>query len=244
MIKNGNGSNILILGATPELRILALKHDCRVTAVDTNMIIINAMYEFMDYTQVDESKEIIVKSNWLNMPLKRHSYDLILGDGSFNELTIDNYENLMVKLKQLLKPHGYVSTKIIFAPPNRKSVSMLDVFREYSQKPPEEKTNIFSDLLNYLIYSLEVYDPKSYESSSQKWWKQLQRLDEEQKIEKTGFEVLFDFCKFCAEWGYRCTIPKRLVVEKLLNKYFTIVSKRSCEEPWLMDAHLYLLRSK
>jgi hypothetical protein len=243
-IENNKNSQVLILGATPELRMLALKHQCKVTVVDINMMVIKAMEHLMDYKQVDKNNEVIVISNWLDLSSEIGSFDLILGDGSINELGLDEHETLFLKLKQVLKPHGYVSTKIQLPyPDGQDPMPMLDVLENYQRIPEQTKTNPFSDLVLKLFYSKESFDEKTRESSSKKVIEELHRLENQKKIKRTEFEVLFEFFEYIAAWDYRCTLPKRAELEKILSKHFSIISKRLGEETWFLDSRVYLLES-
>lgn len=255
LIKEKVDPSVLILGVTPELRMISLENRCRVTAVDESMIIINAMYDFMDYSKVSEDGEVIVKSDWLNMPLETHSYDLAIGDGSLNELpALEDYEKLLIKIKVLLKPHGYFSTRIGVIPNNWSKVNLIKVLKE-KRKGLKEKNfwEIYDpDLALRMMFSLDSFDEETYQMTYEKTIEELTGLYREKKITKEEFEAFlwmygldksqFPFDSIPKFW-MECirTFPRERLVEELLVKYFNIVSK--INEP-NVPAYVYLLRSK
>lgn len=243
LLEGRENPEVLILGATPELRMMALNHDANVTVVDINKMVIEAMDELMDYTNLDKDREITLNSNWLDMPLQEDTYDLILGDGSINELKRAEYETLLIKLKHILKPRGYVSMKIQLPySDEREPMAMLDVLEDYKTQPAERKTNILSDLLLRLAYTSEVYDKASSEWSAKRIMDQLRKLHDQRKIEDVEFEALDDFFEFPEKWGYEATLPRRSELELMLNKHFSIVSSTPGEETWFLDSRVYLLK--
>ena len=73
--KNKIRNNILILGATPELRELALKYGKQIVVCDINLNMILAMTELMRHKN---KKEIWIKADWVSVPLKHNHFDAIL----------------------------------------------------------------------------------------------------------------------------------------------------------------------
>jgi ubiquinone/menaquinone biosynthesis C-methylase UbiE len=244
-IKHRKDPKVLILGVTPELRMLGLRYNAKVTAIDMSSIWINAMEEFMDYTKVDKKRETIINCNWLDMALEKNCYDLILGDGSLNELKLKDYEILLIKLRHGLKPNGFISTKIQLPySDGRDPTTMLDVFEDYKKKPEGKKTNLYSDLLMKLQCSKEAYDTKTYEFSCKRIFDHLTRLENQQKIDKKEFEALFKLFEFSAKLDYRASIPKRAELERMLGKYFSIISSTPDNKELFLDTRVYLLKHK
>jgi len=255
LIKEKVDPSVLILGATPELRMISLENRCRVTAVDESMTIINAMYDFMDYSEVSEDGEVIVKSDWLNMPLEKYSYDLAIGDGSLNELpALEDYEKLLIKIKDLLKPYGYFSTRIGVIPDDWSKVNLIEVLKE-KRKELKEKNfwEIYDpDLAVRMMFSLDSFDEETYQMTYEKTIEELSGLYREKTITKEEFEAFlwmygldksqFPFDSIPKFW-MECirTFPRERLVEELLVKHFNIVSK--INEP-NVPAYVYLLRSK
>jgi SAM-dependent methyltransferase len=247
-ISSRKDAQVLLLGVTPELRMLALKNGCRVTAVDYNAIAIQAMDEFMDYTSLDRSREEIVECNWLDMSFEDHSYDISLGDGSLNMLTnIENFEKILIILKNLLRPDGYFSTKVGIYPDTWTQKSILDIIEEYrANLPGKTIPEFFSpEFVFNLMFSLEAHDEKTSQMSYTNLIQTLKKSYEEEKMSKSEFEFLdqnwITFFQFWKEIGMDMVqiFPKREHLESLLEKYFLIISRTE-------DANipLYFLKSK
>jgi cyclopropane fatty-acyl-phospholipid synthase-like methyltransferase len=228
MISGRDDPYVLILGVTPELRMLALNHGCRVTAVDFDMVVVSAMSDFMDYTKVDQRKEIILKCDWLTMPLEKHSYDLILADGSFNVLTnLTDYEKLLTKIYELLKPNGYVSTRIGVCPDNWTPTKVIDILKEHRIRVGNFVNVSKSPELTFkMMFSLEAYDEKSSQMSYDKLLEEIRRLFENQKITKNEFDNLLESYSFLRFWKeMTVTLPRKETAEELFMKQFAMISK-------------------
>lgn len=255
LIKDEEDPNVLVLGATPELRMIALENRCRVTAVDESMIIINAMYDFMDYSNVSEDREVIIKSDWLNMPLEMHNYDLAIGDGSLNELsTLEDYEKLLIKIKDLLKPYGYFSIRIGVIPDDWSKINLIELIKE---RRNESKGKNFWEIYNpdlalRMMFSLDSFDEETYQMTYEKTIKELTGLCRDKKITKEEFEAflwmygldrnLFPLDSIPQFWIESIrTFTRERLVEELLVKHFNIVSR--IKEP-NVPAYIFLLRSK
>lgn len=232
-ISSRKDASVLILGVTPELRMLALKNGCRVTAVDNNAIAIKAMDEFMDYTGLDRGREIILKCNWLDMPLEKHQVDLALGDGSLTMLrNFENLENLLARLRELLKPDGYFSTKVGVYPDDWTQTGILDILRKYKQRSKKSLPEFYGpELVFELMFSRDAYDEKNGQMSYTKLIRKLRTSFKEGSISKSEFDFLhqnwISIFEFWGEIGMDMVLilPKRGRLEGLLAKYFHIISR-------------------
>ncbi len=110
-IKNKKISRVLILGATPELRDLCLKHGCETIAVDVSWMMLVSMNEAMEYKDDGNNKSLLY--DWLKLDklFRDNSFDAVLADASLNNLKL-GYHALMFKiLNKLLKPKGRFITR-------------------------------------------------------------------------------------------------------------------------------------
>ena len=101
----------LILGATPELRSLALKYHLAATGCDID----DNVWKALTILRTVEGEEGFIHGNWLNLP-ESPRYDFILGDCSFNMLTWDEMQILAAKVRALLKDNGVSIQRIQAAP--------------------------------------------------------------------------------------------------------------------------------
>jgi len=108
---------ILIFGATPELRDLALSFKAEVVTIDQNLDMILAMKNLMKHK---ESNEVIIKGDWLSTPLKRNYFDLIWGDGVNTQFQWEKARFFYKHFYSLLKLNGYFVTRCFSLPDNVK----------------------------------------------------------------------------------------------------------------------------
>jgi hypothetical protein len=101
----------LILGATPELRSLALKYHLQTTGCDID----DGVWKALTSLRTVAGEEHFIHGNWLNLPESRR-YDFILGDCSFNMLTREEMQVLAAKVRALLKEDGVSIQRIQAAP--------------------------------------------------------------------------------------------------------------------------------
>jgi len=98
---------VLVLGATPELRSIALELGCKVVSVDISLDMIQKREG--NVTVKDHTKDVVARGNWLDMWfLDEHQFSAVLADTSFNNVSFDDMVLLMKKLPQLLRPDGII----------------------------------------------------------------------------------------------------------------------------------------
>lgn len=93
---------ILILGATPELRDIALRHSTRPVVCDIDDRQLEAMAFFME----ESGEEKFIQCDWLDIP-EDEKYDIILGDASLNMLTAESVEPFVSKNAKLVANNGF-----------------------------------------------------------------------------------------------------------------------------------------
>jgi hypothetical protein len=101
-------SRTVVLGMTPELRIMALAASERVVTLEHNR---DAISLYRDWTPAaDRRREWILRSDWFDLErLLARPVDAILGDGVFgNILTMDGHRRLLSALRAVLKPDGRI----------------------------------------------------------------------------------------------------------------------------------------
>jgi len=114
-IKNKKNPKALILGATPELRDLCLKHKCETIAVDVSWHIMVDMHEQMKYK--DDLKNKAVLYDWLELDklFKNNYFDVALADASLNNLKVKHHLPMFKVLNKILKPRGgFIARNAIF----------------------------------------------------------------------------------------------------------------------------------
>ncbi|MBI2035208.1 MAG: hypothetical protein HYT12_00815 [Candidatus Liptonbacteria bacterium] len=102
---------ILILGATPELRIIAGNFSNNVTVADFSLGMFKAVSHFVPYDIQSKEEKIII--NWLKLPsqLPNYSYDAVLGDLVIRQLPMNLMEEFLKAVYLMLRPGGVFITR-------------------------------------------------------------------------------------------------------------------------------------
>ncbi|MBI1970143.1 class I SAM-dependent methyltransferase [Candidatus Woesearchaeota archaeon] len=134
------GDHVLVLGATAELRSIALELGCNVVSVDISLDMIQKREG--NVTVKDHTKDVVARGNWLDMWfLGKHQFSAVLADASFNNVSFDHMILLMKKLPQLLRPEGI----ILFRHLNlHNSISINELVELYQKKNITAKELVIS----------------------------------------------------------------------------------------------------
>ena len=97
-------AQLLILGATPELRDLAASLELKPVVADISAAMLAGMLGYAKL--VKPTNEIWIKDNWLSMPLPERHFDTVIGDLSLRHISPEMQDKLLMKIKELLKPEG------------------------------------------------------------------------------------------------------------------------------------------
>lgn len=92
---------ILVLGATPELRDIALRYSLRPASCDVD----SRIWEAMKFLMKEQGEEKFIYCDWLKMS-ENDKYDIILGDGSINMLSNDDFESFIQKTAKIINEGG------------------------------------------------------------------------------------------------------------------------------------------
>lgn len=107
-IASGNKKKIrtLILGATPEIRDLALSMGHETVAVDISPRLTLALTNVMKHK--DDSNNIFMVGDWLKLHkfLEKDSFDIVLGDLSVNNLPYNLWDDFFKSLSYVMKKDG------------------------------------------------------------------------------------------------------------------------------------------
>ena len=105
------GDHVLVLGATAELRNIALGLGCKVIAVDISIDMINKRDGLVKAERlggdINIDNNVVAKGNWLSpWFLRENSFKAVIGDASFNNLLYDDMISLFGVLKTLVRKDG------------------------------------------------------------------------------------------------------------------------------------------
>lgn len=224
--KPRDGATALILGSTPELRSLALKHHLKTTGCDID----DGVWKALTSLRTVEGEEDFIHGNWLNLPESRR-YNFILGDCSFNMLTWDEMQILAAKVRALLKEDGVSIQRIQAAPESLTLDTIGQAVAAYRRGGYE------ISLFFYLIFLGEA----------------LRNLLRPEMNNREFFEsVVFNYLTpdeasqmrpalVDRKFGY----PKWNDMLALLERHFTIVREEKSTEPGIWDtASVFVLKRK
>ena len=94
----------LVFGATVEIRDLLCKNKIKTVVCDLSLEMILALTSLCQYKVAEN--EVWVRGGWLSVPLTDNYFDLILADGSINQLPGKLYDAFLETAKLLLAKDG------------------------------------------------------------------------------------------------------------------------------------------
>jgi len=169
-----------ILGVTPELRDLALKEGFEVVACDMNLEMIKRTQQLVRVK--DRTKETIIKSNWLSVPLKDNSFHIVLSDVAINNLSLKDFPKIFSLMAKWLVQGGYLSLKEVVYPDNEK-------FNDFEKnvKLFRESKFTFNDFYlrgRFLSFKKETYNPLTKINDAKEVFEQFKKAYQKKIINK------------------------------------------------------------
>ncbi|MCJ7611780.1 MAG: class I SAM-dependent methyltransferase [Candidatus Aminicenantes bacterium] len=221
-----DGATALILGATPELRSLALKHGLRTTGCDFDA----NFWQAMTLLRTVEGPEEFLHADWLDLPEDRR-YDAILGDCSLNMLTPERVAPFVQKIHGLLHKDGISIQRIQTANENLNMDDIAQAVRSFRENNPGISLNLY---LIFLAQSLRnLYHP---EMTHRQFYESIVfRYLTPEEIEGLR-PFLID---------RKMAYPRPQDMTDLLEQFFKIVRVEKSSGPGLWDtAAVYVLKNK
>lgn len=235
-IKGKRNPKALVLGVTPELREMALKNNCKVVSVDISKDMIEEMKDLVRHKY--PKKEIIIQGNWLTAPLEKNSFDLVMGDASFNNLpSLGDAKRLLAKIKRVLKLGGYLLIREVVHLPKRKS-SFQKAVNDY-RKGKIKWADFYMEHRFYIFFD-KIYNPKTKLFSIAKVFQEIKKKYQKRELTKQEFQSLKSL-----ESKVKNLILSKSEFEKLVSKNFSIVSiERGKEFDFCRYMPIYFCRVK
>jgi len=216
--KNRGENSVLVLGATPELRLLALREGFEVVFVDRDRLMIQAMALLIDYSGVDESRETCLECDWLGMPNPPFPYGVVLGDGSLNHLTMEQMSELLAKLRRFLTKSGSLCLRVMTYPKSREQTSLVSIFSKYRTRADGEQNRMLRDLYLRLLFAKGVYRKSTRTSSHLRLMNELKRACDSNRVRKEEFNIFAPL----AGVEYAPTVPFRAEFRRMSSACFRI----------------------
>jgi len=221
-IRKKKNFRALVLGATPESRDLVLSLRGELVTVDISWEMIEKASSLMKYQ--NSPKEIIVKANWLNNPIKDNYFDVILGDGVTLHLSWRDQSKFFKELRHLLKRRGFVILREAVINPERKIRTLEEIDSDFRKS----RIHQFDASIDYLLYSeisSKVYNSKTGLYDTEKFVKKLNDAYLKRRISKKSKEL----GKWYKGSGGR-TIWSKPKSEKLFERYFRLIPTEQAKD--------------
>ena len=143
---NGKITNVLVLGATPELRDLGLTKKCKVISVDMNKTVIEAAKQHLNVK--GRENESIIVGDWSNIPVESGSISFIMGSASLNNVPLEKLPDVLNEINRVLREEGIVHFRQIVYPDK--------------QKPEYDFNNVIKEYRNGKLSKREFYMQKKF----------------------------------------------------------------------------------
>ena len=231
----GKKQNILVLGATPELRdIAAQAAGSRVHVADFSRAMLSSMTRLAEHA--DPDKEIWIEENWLDLALPKNSFDVILGDLILQQIPPPFETRLLEKISSLLAPSGSFIGRFQFLDPAFSPQDAERIIAHELQKPIPDQEKIIPLKLRVLWCSVDLKNRTLDRKLSA-------RLIDEYMREHNIKSPLLEAVKrqlLKAEDAYRkWSPPTEKELSLLLKRHFLVVGKTHAND--YEDAHCYPL---
>jgi len=207
---------VLILGATPELRDLCIKHNCKVTAVSPGKIALEAMTYMMEHKDHPNNKAI--ESNWTNIPLPNNSCDLALTDMALTCNPIKKHDPILKEVQRILKPSGFFF------------IRSYDMLEHESKLDPDEllkqwrTREIVTEDFIYLSPRISLDENNNI--SQAKNLEIFKQFCQEKKLTKKEIAILIPYK---SKGTMSCPYRKDLI--KTFSKYFKNITVKCAKDP-------------
>jgi len=209
---------VLVLGATPEIRDFLTKHKLDVTLLDANKTMFKAMSQLIKKKNPNEK---FVLGNWLKMPLKDSSFDLIISDHPTSSIEYKNAGRFFSEIQRVLKPQGFFIIDIHInaeLPP-----LTTDEYIETYRKDPKWFSNFDNHVLaqyKTIMGHKNYYGPKTFRSQWGKLDRMLRQRHESGKLNKKEYGDLI--CGLGENYIFNFYTKK--AAEKVIKRYFKILN--------------------
>lgn len=225
-LRGRKGAKVLILGATPELRSIALSLGCETLAVDFAYEIIARMHSLIK--RPDDPRNMILRADWLSLVdyLKPHTFDIVAGDSATSQLTIPQQRKLYRDIHTLLKQRGVFVARIDDCNPDAPKRDARELVREYLAGKMSSVSHMIATML-YSNVTKHMYNPKTGLLQSYKFWDYMEQFYKEGLIPKRQAEL---FRK--GRQNMTHIVPPEKLVAQMTDPYFKRIDMPQHDRTW------------
>jgi hypothetical protein len=230
-LKRTKNAKILILGSTPELRDLSLKHGIKPIVIDYHPENFYHLKKLMKYM----GEERLINSDWRKINLSG-KYDLIMGDIAFNMVPLRDWPKMFKGLSDVMKKECLVVHRMWMRIPGK--------FETWDEVAESHRKRKHIGIMRSLIYPLvqNFYDDKKrVVHYSQVIVPGVKRMYEHGFLDKKDYEVV-----------YKCWHPYKMPnspetrrrTEHVLRRYFKIKDIKYGRDWFREFCPIYILSKK
>jgi SAM-dependent methyltransferase len=111
----------LLLGVTPEVATMRWRHGARLLAVDSSAAMIRNVWP-----RNELENATVALADWTNMPVLDETYDIVIGDGSFNMLTYpEPFFAFTRESRRVLRDAGTLVMRVFARPEKPDSIASI-----------------------------------------------------------------------------------------------------------------------
>ncbi len=223
----------LILGATPELRDMAIKIGIESIAVDISEEMMEKFSALME-KQGDILDKTIIK-DWLKMDFPSDYFGIIMGDASLNNLaTTGDNERLANICRDILAKNGYFIMRQVFYVKDYKGYTdpkkVIDDYRagkiSWEDFFMELRINSFKD---------QVYSPENFQYNAGKAFDLIEGIYKDGMITQPEYERINTFRNDLINSFY----PKNEFIKMMEEKEFKLMEEYH-DSPFLFFKYLFM----
>lgn len=211
------GDHVLVLGATAELRSIALELGCKVASVDISLDMINAREQ--NVTIKDAARDVVIRGNWFDMWfLKENSFKAILADASFGNVLPEKHEQLMDVCKTFLQDGGVLIFRHFS---EYTGFSLSELVQQYKDKEITQR-----EMILCLFFHRGL--PRAWNKkvvSVRESFRSILTILKKEKVDKSLIKYVEGY-----DWDAPYTITKQEEFDQLLAANFSKVEKLSTKK--------------
>jgi ubiquinone/menaquinone biosynthesis C-methylase UbiE len=209
--------NSLVLGATPELRDIAIKNGFVGYAVDISKNVSELFTSLMDYKDDPNNKMII--GDWLEMNFKDNFFSLVMADASFCNLPTKELNEKLIKiLKDIISPKGYFVSRNIFFP----TIERIPV-KELVKSYRANKISLadFFMIIRTVSYMPQLYSEDTYQYDAKKNFDIIEEEYKKGVFNKEEFDTIMGWKNNIINTFY----PEKEFIKMFENNGFKLVER-------------------
>lgn len=135
-VKTGHSQNALVLGVTPELREILFQLGFHTTCIDISLDMMLAMNDLLT---VQDPRDVLVRANWLDNPLRDGQYSVVLGDAVLPNIPYTDRRRMMKEVHRLLAPGGFFVTRAFCAPESTRFRDCRQILESFAGRLDTER---------------------------------------------------------------------------------------------------------